>query len=172
MSRRASEQGAVAPASLLAAAVVAIAVGAAGYALTSGHNEQTPQSPHTQVQPTTSATGPASSSPVTPIASPAASPSTAAPIDRSSYNVAVFNQSTIKGLAARTSTKAQNIGWKVVATSQWLGSISTSTVYYPPSMQAAAQQLADDLGITSIKPAVSPMQMDRLTVILTSTYKG
>ena len=65
------------------------------------------------------------------------------------------------------------MGWKVVSTAQWTGStISSSTIYYPTSMQAAAQELANDLGISTIKPAISPMQMDQLTVILTASYNG
>lgn len=171
MRSRASEQGAVAPASLLAAAVVAVAIGAAGYAMTSGPSERI------QAAPTTAS----STSPVDPQArstpaikkTPRPTPTPKVhPVDRGTYNVAIYNNSNIKGLAARTSTKTQTFGWKVVATSQWYGTVATSTVFYPATMKAAAQQLATDLGINAVKPAVSPMQMDQLTVILTSTYAG
>jgi len=166
MRSRASEQGAVAPASLLAAAVVAVAIGTAGYAMTSSPNELAQNTPPASTRPQAT---PHPKATKTPRATPTP---TAAAIDRSTFNVAIYNDSNIKGLAARTSTKAQTFGWKVVTTSQWFGTVDTSAVYYPASMKAAAQQLATDLGITAIKPAISPMQMDQLTVILTSTYGG
>ena len=171
MRSRASEQGAVAPASLLAAAVVAVAIGTAGYAMTSGPSERI------QAQPTTASTSTAHpkarSEPATVKKTPKVTRTPKVQvIDRGSYNVAIYNNSNIKGLAARTSTKTQTFGWKVVTTSQWYGTVDTSTVFYPPKMKAAAHQLATDLGITAVKPAVSPMQMDQLTVILTSTYGG
>lgn len=170
MRSRASEQGAVAPASLLAAAVVAVAIGTAGYAMTSGPSERVQSAP-------TAAT----STPTPPAVQPKRQPKKTAPkvtptqapvIDRGTYNVAIYNNSNIQGLAARTSTKTQTFGWKVVATSQWYGTVDASTVFYPPKMKAAAQQLATDLGISTVKPAVAPMQMDQLTVILTATYGG
>ena len=169
MRRRASEQGAVAPASLLAAAVVAVAIGTAGYALTSGPSESI-QQPSTRSAPAQheTVTKPVVKKPVATV-----KPTPTAPvINRGNFNVAIYNDSNIRGLAARTSTKAQTVGWKVVTTSQWFGTVDTSTVYYPPAMKAAAQQLATDLGITTVKASVSPMQMDQLTVILTSTYGG
>lgn len=177
MGPRASERGAVAPASLLAAAVVAVAIGTAGYALTSGPSERVQQqaasiqADHSTNHSSAPSAGTTSPSAPASVQSPTAAP-TAAAIDRTAYSVAIYNASNIAHLAARTATKAQNVGWKVVATSQWLGTIDSSTVYYPPSMQAAAQQLASDLGISATKPAISPMQMDRLTVILTSSYSG
>lgn len=168
MRSRASEQGAVAPASLLAAAVVAVAIGTAGYAMTSGPSERIQQQPPaTTTSPPKTVVKPATTP--RPHATPTAQ---ATPIDRATFNVAVYNDSNIRGLAARTATKAQTAGWKVVTTSQWFGTVDTSTVYYPPKMKTAAQQLATDLGITTVKPAVSPMQMDQLTVILTSSYGG
>ncbi len=49
----------------------------------------------------------------------------------------------------------------------WQGVIPASTVYYPARLEAAAKLLALDLGIQRTAPAVEPMRMDRLTVILT-----
>lgn len=171
MRSRASEQGAVAPASLLAAAVVAVAIGTAGYAMTSGPGESV------QTAPTASTSTPTQHPVQTKLATkkaptPKPTPTQPPVIDRGTYNVAIYNNSNVQGLAARTSAKTQTFGWKVVTTSQWYGTVAASTVFYPPRMKAAAQQLATDLGITSVKPAVSPMQMDQLTVILTATYGG
>ncbi|MGN6160952.1 MAG: LytR C-terminal domain-containing protein [Marmoricola sp.] len=169
MRTPASERGAVAPASLLAAAVVAVAIGTAGYAMTSGPSERVQDAPATSRAAQHAATPKAT---VTRKPQVKATPTAPPVIDRGSFNLAIYNDSNIRGLAARTSTKAQTFGWKVVTTSQWYGTVDTSTVYYPPKMKDAAQQLAKDLGIATIKPAVSPMQMDQLTVILTSTYGG
>lgn len=172
MKRRASERGAVAPASLLAAAVVAVAIGTAGYALTSGPSAAL-QAPSTRSAPSHHDVTPSPAATKTAKPRPSATPTATAPaITRGNFNVAIYNDSNIRGLAARTATKAQTVGWKVVTTSQWYGTVAASTVYYPPSMKAAAQQLATDLGITAVKAAVSPMQMDQLTVILTATYGG
>ena len=173
MTTRASEEGAIAPASLLAAAVVAVAIGTAGYALTAGPSETGAQASSTRSAPAPLDTTPSPTVVKTTRPHPTIAPTPTPPvITRGNFNVAIYNDSNVRGLAARTSTKAQTVGWKVVTTSQWFGTVDTSTVYYPPTMKAAAQQLATDLGITTVKAAVSPMQMDQLTVILTSTYAG
>jgi LytR cell envelope-related transcriptional attenuator len=63
--------------------------------------------------------------------------------------------------------RAQAIGWNVVGSDNWYGTIDTSTVYYPAKLKAAAQLLGKDLGIDRLKAAIDPMRGDRLTVILT-----
>ncbi|MGN6723262.1 MAG: LytR C-terminal domain-containing protein [Marmoricola sp.] len=148
-----------------------MAIGTAGYAMTSGPSERIATAPPTTHATATTHPQPRTKPSVKKTPKPTPTPQ-AKPVDRGSFNVAIYNNSNIKGLAARTSAKTQTFGWKVVTTSQWYGTVDTSTVFYPPKMKAAAQQLATDLGISSIKPAVSPMQMDQLTVILTATYGG
>lgn len=54
----------------------------------------------------------------------------------------------------------------------WHGKIAESTVYYPPGMLDAANQLARDIGVGRTKGALDNMKKDRLTVILTSDYSG
>ena len=164
MRRRASEQGAVAPTSLLAAAILAIAIGAAGYAMTSGPNDEVQKAPTTRVQ-----TQPT----VTPTAhpKPTVKPTTPPAIVRGNYTVTVYNNTAIQGLAGRASDKAKNFGWNVLTPKQWTSSLlTTPTVFYPPTMKNAAQQLATDLGISTLAPTTSAMQPDQLTVILTSSY--
>jgi hypothetical protein len=39
-------------------------------------------------------------------------------------------------------------------------------VYYPAGLQEQAQLLAKDVDVERILPSVSPMRMDRLTIIL------
>ena len=55
----------------------------------------------------------------------------------------------------------------MVGSDNWYGTIPASTVYYPPRLTEAGRLLALDLGIQRRQPAVDPMRMDRLTVILT-----
>ena len=91
-------------------------------------------------------------------------------VERGDTIVVVFNNSGITGLASRTSGRAQGAGWNVVGSDNWYGTIPATTVYYPERLHAAAKVLARDLGIQRIKPAIDPMQGDRLTVILTTDY--
>jgi len=83
--------------------------------------------------------------------------------------VEVYNNSTVSGLAAQTAGELQDAGWNVVGTDNWYGSIPESTVYYPQRLREQAMLLARDLGVDRIRPAVSPMRFDRLTVILTAS---
>lgn len=83
--------------------------------------------------------------------------------------VDVYNNSAVTGLAAQTSTELRGLGWTVAGEDNWYGAISSSTVYYPAALVDQAQQLAKDLGIARVRPAVSPMSFDRLTLILTSS---
>src|SRR4051794_25545047 len=89
------------------------------------------------------------------------------PVDRSKVYVVVFNNSNVTGLAGRVAAKAGQIGWQVVGSDNWYGTIPASTVYYPPRLERAGKLLALDLGIERTAPAVDPMRLDRLTVILT-----
>ncbi len=91
-------------------------------------------------------------------------------IRRKETYVVVFNNSTIAGLAGRTSTRLADAGWNVVGSDNWFGTIPASTVYYPAKLRRQARLLARDLGIERIKPAIDPMQLDRLTVILTADF--
>jgi hypothetical protein len=102
---------------------------------------------------------------------PSATPTKTPPVvRRDKVLVAIFNNSNVKGLAGKTGTRAERAGWTVVGTDNWYGTIDTSTVYYGPKLKAAATLLAQDLGITRVKPAIAPMRPDRLTVILTGDY--
>jgi hypothetical protein len=80
--------------------------------------------------------------------------------------VEVYNNSGITGLAAQRARVLERAGWNVAATDNWYGNIPDSTVYYPDQLSDQAHRLAKVLDITRLRPAVSPMQFDRLTVIL------
>ena len=87
--------------------------------------------------------------------------------DRSKVIVEVFNNSGVSGLAGRVASQTSHLGWQVVGSDNWYGTIPATTVYYPPRLASAGRQLALDLGIHRTMPAVAPMRLDRLTVILT-----
>ena len=70
-------------------------------------------------------------------------------------------------LAGSTADRLTGAGWNVVGSDNWYGTIPASTVYYPPRLAAAARLLGKDLGVNRLRPAVAPMRLDRLTVILT-----
>jgi hypothetical protein len=89
-------------------------------------------------------------------------------IKRGETYVEVYNNSGITGLAGRVGAKATDIGWQVVGTDNWMGTIPSSTVYYPPRLKEEAEQLALDLGLSRTMPAVGAMRRDRLTVVLTA----
>jgi hypothetical protein len=89
------------------------------------------------------------------------------PIRRGETYVVVFNNSGITGLAGRVAGAATDAGWNVVGSDNWYGTVPANTVYYPKPLKAEADQLALDLGIQRTAPAVDPMQLDRLTIILT-----
>ena len=94
------------------------------------------------------------------------------PVRRAGTYVEVYNNSGISGLAGRTARRASGAGWKVVGSDNWYGTIPASTVYFPSRLQPEAKLLARDLGIHRLRPAISPMRGDRLTVILTTDYRG
>ncbi|MEP7089133.1 MAG: LytR C-terminal domain-containing protein [Nocardioidaceae bacterium] len=91
-------------------------------------------------------------------------------VRRADTYVEVFNNSGISGLAGSTAARAQGAGWQVIGSDNWYGTIPASTVYYPARLHAQATLLGKDLGIARIKPMISPMRGDRLTVILTTDY--
>jgi hypothetical protein len=89
---------------------------------------------------------------------------------RDSVYVSVFNNSNISGLAAATAERIGAVGWQVVGSDNWFGTIPATTIYYPDRLEEAAKLLSKDLGVERLMPAVDPMSRDRLTLILTADY--
>ena len=89
-------------------------------------------------------------------------------VQRGEVYVEVYNNSGITGLAGQVAGTAAQVGWQVVGSDNWYGTIPSSTVYFPPRLEDAATLLARDLGIDRTEPATGPMKRDRLTVILTA----
>ncbi len=89
---------------------------------------------------------------------------------RDTVYVSVFNNSNISGLAASTADRIGAVGWQVVGSDNWYGTIPATTIYYPDRLEKAARLLSKDIGVPRVMPAVDPMSMDRLTVIVTADY--
>lgn len=156
--RVADERGMAFPSPVVMVSIVAVAMAALALVLT-GHHAPTERE-------ITTAANPAVTS-----ASPSPAPSAAEPkpplVRRNRVYVEVYNNSGITGLAGKVASRASRIGWQVVGSDNWYGTIPGSTVYYPRRLKDEAKQLGLDLGIRRVQPAVAPMRMDRLTVILT-----
>jgi len=91
-------------------------------------------------------------------------------VKREDVYIDVFNNSNITGLASGTSARIQSAGWQVVGSDNWYGTIPATTIYFPERLEEAARLLSKDLGIERVLPAVEPMNMDRLTLILTADF--
>jgi hypothetical protein len=127
--------------------------------------------PSVTVTPSVTASPTATPSPTTsPTASPSASASpTPTRIPPSQLPaVSVLNQSGIRGEAARVADALREQGWRINGIGNWVGSVPSTTVYYPDGQEAAARQLAGDLGVDRTRPRVSGMRPDTLTVVITS----
>jgi LytR cell envelope-related transcriptional attenuator len=165
-----NQRGMVMPSPVVMLTVIAVAMAAIAYVATRG-GEPTEREVTTvagdESSPSASLTPSPSTSP-SPSYSPTKKPKPEPPpVQRGKVYVEVYNNSGITGLAASVAERATGMGWQVVGTDDWYGTIPATTVYYPPQLEAAGRQLALDLGIKRSAPAVDPMQRDRLTLILT-----
>lgn len=155
-----------------------------------GNAAQPPASTSTSA-PDTSAGPPSSSGPSTsqsraPSSSPA--PGTTTPPGASTppggdgngepgktVPVRVYNNGTIKGLAARAADDFTSVGWRVVDTGNYSGGvIPTTTVYYRPGTaeQAAARALGAEFSMR-VKPRFAGIEdfPDGVIVIVTNDYR-
>jgi hypothetical protein len=156
-----NQRGVVFPSPVVMLSVVAVAMAGIAFVATRG-GEPTEREVTTVSQPQTS-----------PTPSPSATPTTEKPkppkpvVKRGKVYVEVYNNSGITGLAGQVADRATTVGWQVVGSDNWYGTIPTTTVYYPQRLKAAAKVLALDLGVRRTAPAVGAMKLDRLTLILT-----
>ncbi len=164
------ESGAVLPTRLVVLSISAVALAALAFVATDAPQTQPTTATAVVAAPTRQATTPTPTQTPTPSIAPRHAKLHPKPVHRGSVYVEIYNNSNIHGLAGATAARAQGAGWNVVGADNWYGTVTTSTVYYPPRLHRAAKALARDLGIKRLKPAISPMQGDRLTVILTADY--
>jgi LytR cell envelope-related transcriptional attenuator len=163
-----NERGVVFPSPVVMLSVVAVAMAGVAYVATRSdppaEREVTTVAQSEQEQPSESAPAhqrlPQGKAPTIKKAEPV--------VERGKVYVEVYNNSGITGLAGSTAAQASGAGWQVVGSDNWYGTIPASTVYYPERLKAAAKVLALDLGIGRVMPAIEPMDLDRLTVILTA----
>ncbi len=135
--------------------------------------EPTPTEPATtpsEAPSSTPATAPTTAPTSEPTPPPATEPTTIPAAERPAAEI--YNNTPRKGLADSVAGRARQAGWSVAGADNWHGKIAESTVYYPPGMLVAANQLARDIGVGRTKGALDNMKKDRLTVILTSDYTG
>jgi hypothetical protein len=161
--RTRDQRGVVFPSPVVILSVVAVAMAGIAFVATrdSGGADERQISSVAQPSPTASET----TAPPAPEPTPTKKPKPQ--VQRGKIYVEVYNNSNVTGLAGRVATQATQIGWQVVGSDNWYGTIPASTVYYPKRLERSAKQLALDLGIQRTAPAVDPMRLDRLTVILT-----
>lgn len=157
--RRRDERGVVTPSPVVMLSVIAVAMAGIAFVATRGGE------PTEREVATVSRESPSTSP--TPTDTPTKEPKPEPTVKRGKVYVEVYNNSGITGLAGTVAEQATGIGWQVVGSDNWYGTIPATTVYYPPKLKLAAKTLALDLGIRRTAPAVDPMRLDRLTVILT-----
>jgi hypothetical protein len=158
--RRRNQRGVVFPSPVVMLSVIAVAM--AGIAYVATQNDEPTEREVTPVsRPAETDTSPQ--------ALPTQKPKKLEPtVKRGQVYVEVYNNSGITGLAGRIGQQASEAGWQVVGADNWYGTIPSSTVYFPPRLRDAAKVLALDLGIRRVQPAIDPMRLDRLTVVLTA----
>jgi hypothetical protein len=158
VTRAHDQRGLVLPSPVVMLSVVATLMAAVAFVATRNEPAAEREIATTSQQP---------SATPTPSAEPTKKPPAKPQVDRGKVPVEVYNNSGITGLAGRVATRASEIGWQVVGSDNWYGTVDATTVYYPKRLKAAAKQLALDLGIRRTAPAADPMRLDRLTLILT-----
>jgi len=156
-----TQRGAVYPSPVVILSVIAVAMAGIAFVATR-HPEPTER------EVTTVAKNDEPSQAPSPTATASTKPKPKPPaVQRGDVYVEIYNNSGVTGLAGRVADRATGIGWQVVGSDNWYGTIPATTVYYPQRLERAAKTLALDLGIRRTAPAVDPMRRDRLTVILT-----
>ena len=168
--RTVSRRAFVPPVWLIGVALVAVVVGAAGlgwlaWDATRGSDPASAASSASTSEPTPepSTPAPTTAAPTTEAPPPPPEPT----VDRTP-GVSVLNGTSIDGLASEASDLLGDLGWPDLRTGDTAGSYPENTVYFPPQLEAQAQTLAQDLGITRIRPSVDGMRDDRLTAVLIS----
>ena len=159
--RRRNQRGVVFPSPVVMLSVIAVAMAGIAYVATQGQEPTEREVTH--------GLPPGPEPDADPAGAAAKKPKKLEPaVKRGKVYVEVYNNSGITGLAGRIGQQASSAGWQVVGADNWYGTIPSSTVYFPPRLREAAKVLALDLGIRRVQPAIDPMRLDRLTVVLTA----
>jgi hypothetical protein len=161
--RSRSQRGVAFPSPVAILSVIAVAMAGIAYVATQGE-EPTEREVTTVSRPAATQPEPVARQPIAKRKQKPIEPR----VVRSEVYVEVYNNSGITGLAGGVAERAQAVGWRVVGADNWYGTVPGSTVYFPERLKAAGEQLALDLGIDRVLPAIPSMTQDRLTVVLTS----
>jgi hypothetical protein len=108
------------------------------------------------------------------VTTPAPTPTpTPTPAARPTAPVAVLNNSTIQGLAARSAERVRSVGFTVPRVGNVSGQIDRTTVYYRAGYREQADLLAGRLrGTQAIRPAPSWLPgSTALTLVVTSDFE-
>ncbi len=162
-----NQRGVAFPSPVAMLSVIAVAMAGVAYVATQGEEEPTEREVTTVAQPSVRDTPE-----VDPVQEQKLPKGKQKPIKREvtrgDVYVEVYNNSGITGLAGRYAGSATDVGWQVVGSDNWYGTVPGSTVYFPARLESAAKLLALDLGISRVMPAIGSMRLDRLTVVLTA----
>ena len=175
MSRRSrDERGIALPSPVAAVSLAAVLLAGGAFVATTGGGED----------PAEAAAAAASTPVATPVATPAPSRTAPKPVleekkkpprqkpaaRRGEVYVEVYNNSGITGLAGQD--RGDRLGCRLAGgrLRQLVRHDPGHHRLLPRASESAARMLARDLGIKRLKPAISPMRFDRLTVILTADY--
>jgi hypothetical protein len=171
--RTRDERGVAFPSPVVALSVAAVAMAAVAFVATGGTpDDDATMQPVSKPSPTATATSTAPVPVVEPREEKRKPVKKRVTVKRGEIYVEVYNNSGISGLAGSYAGTASGAGWQVVGSDNWYGTIPASTVYYPQRLESAAKLLGKDLGIARLMPAIDPMRLDRLTVILTADAAG
>ena len=171
-------------ASLLAIAIVAVAVrfilhdrGEPASAPTpSAHSSFRSATPSSTASPSTSASvaSPSPSSSPTPTATPAPTPApkpTPTPAPKPALDV--LNDSRITRLAAHASEQFRAGGWSVATVGNFKGDdVPETTIFFPDAEKPAAQALAAQFAIDRVLPAPSGLSSTHLSVVVARDWAG
>ena len=128
----------------IAAVVVALGVLAATQFL--GNDDNKPKTPNQAASPTAAATDEAGGG------SKSGGGSSSAPTSRADTTVAVFNGTTISGLAASTADKLRSSGYKRGTTGDYTDQQrSASTVFYTKAARRQAREIGRELNISELR---------------------
>jgi hypothetical protein len=122
------------------------------------------------VEPPLSLTAVSPSLSPSPSRSPARRAATAAPEPapvRPTAAVVVWNNTQIRGLAARSAERVRNVGFTVRGVGNLYGDVDRTTVFYRPGGRAQADLLASRLrGLQAVRPAPSWLPGDAPVILV------
>ena len=119
--------------------------------------------------PAPTAAHPTSTAPTTAPASPTSPPATTVTTATTPARpkVDVYNETAPRGTANIVAKGLRTVGWKIGRISDFRGTVSATTVYYPPGLKTQARDLARDVGGNPrVLPGFRTLSSTRLSIVL------